>query len=87
MGLQGILFFYKRSSILQKRSIIEDAKKSGSLITAEVFMNENHEVFSIPNTLFHRGSYGTNDLLKHGAALSPKATIYSPSLVLIVQKL
>ena len=49
--------------------IIEAAKRSGSLITAEVGMNENREVCTVPNTIFERGSQGTNNLLKHGAHL------------------
>lgn len=49
--------------------IIEAAKKSGSLITAEVALNENREVFAPPNTIFHIGSAGTNELLKNGAHL------------------
>ena len=49
--------------------IIEAAKGSGSLITAQVALNENREVFAPPNTIFHRGSEGTNELLKNGAHL------------------
>ena len=53
--------------------IVEAAAKSGSLITAEVAMNENREVFAIPNTIFHRGSDGTNNLLKTGAHMVTEA--------------
>ena len=49
--------------------VIEAAKKSGSLITAEVAMNEGRDVFSPPNSIFHTGSSGTNTLIKNGAHL------------------
>ena len=49
--------------------VVEAAKKSGSLITAEVALNENREVFTIPNSIFHKKAEGTNELLKHGAHL------------------
>lgn len=53
--------------------VIEAAEKSGSLITAEVAMNENREVFTVPNDIFSVGSKSTNTLLQNGAhvVLSP----------------
>lgn len=57
------------AGLCQGSLIIEAADRSGSLITAQVAMNENREVCTIPQSIFERGSAGSNNLLKHGAHL------------------
>jgi DNA processing protein len=54
--------------------IVEAAKKSGSLITAQVAANENREVCAIPNALFILSSDGANELIKNGAHMITDVT-------------
>lgn len=49
--------------------VIEAGEKSGSLITANLALDFNREVFSIPGSIFSSQSIGTNQLLKKGAKL------------------
>ncbi len=48
--------------------VIEAAKKSGSLITAELAVNQGKEVFAVPGEIFAKNSAGTNEIIWKGQA-------------------
>ncbi len=47
--------------------VIEATKKSGSLITASMALNENRQVFAVPGHPFSENHEGSNFLLRQGA--------------------
>jgi DNA processing protein len=54
--------------------VVEARERSGALITADLAMEEGREVFAVPGEITSALSAGTNQLLKHGAALASSPT-------------
>lgn len=50
--------------------IMQAAKRSGSLITARLALEENRDVFSIPGPITDPACEGTNALIRDGAAMA-----------------
>lgn len=49
--------------------VIEAGEKSGSLITAEYGINQGKDIFAVPGEIGNKLYYGSNKLIKEGAAL------------------
>ncbi len=47
--------------------VVEAAKKSGSLISAEITKKYKRKLFAVPGPIFNKTSEGTNSLIKEGA--------------------
>lgn len=78
-GSEGLKYrFVERNRLIAGLAdatlIIEAADQSGSLITAQLALNENRDVWAVPGSIFSELSFGTNRLIQNGAKLvaSPK---------------
>ena len=60
--------------------VIEAKEKSGSLITANLALSENREVFAVPGSIFSTHSKGTNSLIEAGACLVSSGETISKNL-------
>jgi DNA processing protein len=60
--------------------IVEAAKRSGSLITARLALEQGREVFAVPGSPLDPRAEGTNGLLKQGATLVTDVTDIIPVL-------
>ncbi|MCU0651544.1 MAG: DNA-processing protein DprA [Candidatus Omnitrophica bacterium] len=49
--------------------VVEAARNSGALITADFALEQGKEVFCLPGRIDSPGSFGTNELIKQGAKL------------------
>ena len=69
------------SGISEGVLIVEGAQKSGTMITAHMALDQNREVFAVPQSIFSDTSTGVHSLIKAGATLvtSPKDILDSLS--------
>lgn len=61
------------SGLSQGIAVVEAARRSGSLITAGLALDQGRELFAVPGNINAPSSAGTNDMLKKGANVLTEA--------------
>jgi DNA processing protein len=61
------------SGLSQAVIVVEAAKKSGTMITAEIAQKQGKELFAVPGQIFEKNTQGTHELLKNGAQMLTSA--------------
>lgn len=60
------------SGLSKKLIVVEAAKNSGSLITADFALEQGKDIYAVPGNITSENSVGTNELIKQGAYLFNK---------------
>lgn len=68
------------SSFSYKLLVVEAARRSGALITAQFAKELDREVYAVPNNIYNKNSCGTNRLIEEGAKiyLGPNQLLDNP---------